>query len=65
MIIEWTEPAEMDLNGIYEYIARDQPIYGEKMLDKIIATVHKLEDQPLIGRLVPEAKREDVRELIM
>jgi addiction module RelE/StbE family toxin len=64
MKIEWAEPAELDLGDIYAYIARDVPIYAEQLIDRIIETVYLLHEQPLMGREVPEAEREDVRELI-
>lgn len=35
------------------------PIYAERFVDRVIQAVH-----PRIGRLVPEAEREDVREII-
>lgn len=64
MKVEWAEPAELDLGDIYAYIARDVPVYAEQLVDRIIQTVDLLHEQPLIGREVPEAERDDVRELI-
>ena len=64
MILEWAEPAEADLGKIYDFIARDAPYYAERFLDRLIAAVETLADYPRIGRQVPEAEREDVRELI-
>ncbi len=64
MIIEWAEPAELDLGDIYAYIARDVPFYAEQFIDRIIETTNLLIDQPLMGRKVPEVEREDVRELL-
>ncbi|PID41378.1 MAG: plasmid stabilization protein [Proteobacteria bacterium] len=64
MEIEWSEPAESDLGDIYEYIARDVPLYAEQFVDQVLATTNLLTDQPLMGRCVPEAHREDIRELL-
>lgn len=64
MKIEWAEPAELDLGDIYAYIARDVPVYAEQFIDRIIETTFLLHEQPLLGREVPEAERDDVRELI-
>lgn len=64
MKIEWAEPAELDLGDIYAYIARDVPVYAEQFVDRIVETVALLHEQPLMGREVPEAERDDVRELI-
>lgn len=33
-------------------------------MQQLIAAVDRLEDQPLSGRVVPEAEREDIREVI-
>lgn len=64
MRIEWAQPAELDLADIYAFIARDEPVYAEQFVDRLIETVALLRGQPLLGREVPEAKRADVRELI-
>jgi toxin ParE1/3/4 len=64
MKIVWTEPAELDLGDIYTYIARDVPIYAEQFVDRIIDVVGLLDEQPCMGREVPEAERDNVRELI-
>jgi addiction module RelE/StbE family toxin len=64
MKIVWTEPAEADLDEIFDYIARDAPVYAERFLARIIDAVTMLIAHPQIGRPVPEAEREDVREII-
>lgn len=64
MKIEWAEPAELDLGDIYAYIARDVPIYAEQFIDRIIENTYRLHEQPLMGREVPEAEHNDVRELL-
>lgn len=64
MTLVWTEPAESDLDEIFDYIARDAPVYAEQFIDRIIETVDVLYEHPRIGRQVPEAEREDIRELI-
>ena len=66
MKIHWSEIAEVDLDDIYDYIARDVPYYAELFVDKLIEATDKLEDYPRMGRKVPEAdNRDDVRELIV
>jgi len=64
MKVEWAEPAELDLGDIYTYIARDVPVYAEQFVDRIIEATALLQEQPFLGREVPEAERGDVRELI-
>jgi addiction module RelE/StbE family toxin len=66
MRIGWSDVAEADLDDIFEYIARDVPYYAELFVDRLIEATDMLEDQPRIGRRVPEAgSRDDVRELIV
>ncbi len=64
MNLQWTEPALRDLQGIRDYIALDKPFYAARFIERIVNTVERLKDFPQIGRMVPEASRNDVRELI-
>ena len=64
MRIEWTAPAETDLEEIFDYIARDAPVYAEHYIDRIIDAVSALHEHPQLGRVVHEAGREHIRELI-
>lgn len=63
MKIEWTEPAAADLQGIFDYIAADAPIYARRMVETILEGVDLLEKFPERGRKVPEAARPDIREI--
>ena len=65
MKVVWTEPAETDLDALFDYIARDAPIYAEQYIDRILEAVIKLTDVPRIGRKVPEADSDYIRELIV
>ena len=66
MRIEWSEVAEVDLDDIYDYIARDVPYYAALFIDQLIKATDNLEDHPRLGRKVPEADyHDDVRELIV
>ena len=65
MNIVWSEPAEFDLDDLFDYIARDSPVYAEQFIDRIIDAVDKLADHPRIGRVVSEAGDDNVRELIV
>lgn len=64
MVVNWTEPAFNALDGIYEYISRDAPVYAQHFVQQLMAAVDRLEQQPLSGRTVPEVEREDIREVI-
>lgn len=65
MRIVWTEPAETDLDDLFDYIARDSPVYAERFVDRILDTVATLAELPRVGRQVPEAKAEHIRELVV
>lgn len=64
MKILWTEPAIEDLRNLHGYIARDSEIYASSFVQRIILAVDKLSDFPRIGRTVPEADQESIREII-
>ena len=64
MIIEWTEPAISDLEGIRDYIGRDSKYYASRFIGKIIEAVERLIHFPGMGRIVPEAEEENIRELL-
>jgi toxin ParE1/3/4 len=64
MKIEWTESAISDLEHIRNFIGKDSEYYASRFIGKIIKAVERLVDYPKIGRRVPEAEGENVRELI-
>lgn len=65
MRVVWTEPAETDLGDLFDYIARDSAIYAERFIDRILDAVIKLAELPRVGRRVPEANADHIRELIV
>jgi addiction module RelE/StbE family toxin len=65
MRIVWTEHAETDLDELFDYIARNSPIYAERFVDRILEAVVRLAELPRVGRQVPEGKAEHIRELIV
>jgi toxin ParE1/3/4 len=62
--VNWTERALKALDGIYEHIHQEAPFYAQQVVHAIFSSVDRLEAFPLSGRWVPEAQREDVREVI-
>ena len=64
MKIVWTDPAVEDLRNLHSYIAKDSNEYASSFVEKIILSVDKLADFPKIGRVVPEADQEMIRELL-
>jgi len=65
MKVVWTEPAETDLDELFDYIARDAPSYAEQYVDRILEAVVRLTNIPRFGRKVPEADSDKFRELIV
>lgn len=62
--INWTEKALNDLHDIGEYISKDSNRYASLTLEKLIETARLIEDNPFIGRIVPELNIEEIREII-
>jgi plasmid stabilization system protein ParE len=62
--IVFTKPAIADLNGLVTFIARDNPQAAERFGYAIIEKAQKLDGFPFLGRLVPEFKTENIREII-
>lgn len=62
--IVFTKPAIADLEGLVAYIARDNPQAAERFGYEIIEKAEKLDEFPFLGRVVPEFKLENIREII-
>ena len=62
--INWTPLAVEDLKDIHDYIALDSKRYAQITVAKIHFRVYNLEDQPYLGRVVPEFEDKTIRELI-
>ena len=63
--VSWTHRALADLEGIHDYIARDNPAAASKWVSRILATAGKVAMAPFAGRRVPEIGRDDVREVFL
>lgn len=64
MKVVWTARARARLRQIYNYIAQDQPLNAERVVDRITLRAEQLSGQPRSGRMVDDYQREDIRELI-
>lgn len=64
MQVNWSSPALHDLDGIYEFIARDSYSYAQNFVQQIMQAVDRLEEYPKSGRKIPEANGEELREII-
>lgn len=63
--VNWTLKAQKALDSIYDYIHQEAPYYAQKVVQEIIHSADRLDKFPLSGRPVPEAEREDIREIIL
>jgi toxin ParE1/3/4 len=63
--VAWTEHACAQLDAAMAFIARDRPETATVWLERILGAGASLAELPDRGRVVPEAAREDVRELII
>lgn len=64
MRVEWTEPALDDMMAIRDYITEDSPESAYRFIERLFDAAEPLANQPQMGRHVPEAERQDVRELL-
>lgn len=62
--IYWTRQAQEDLRAIRAHIARDAPATAAAYVQKLRTSVGRLAQFPFSGEVVPEFKREDLREIL-
>ena len=65
MKITLSKLALSDLSEIKNYIKRDSLHYAKIFIQKIISSIKILKDFPKIGRVVPEFKDENIREIFV
>ena len=63
--IRFTQSAWEDLDSITDYIAQDSIRYAEEFSFNVLERIEQLKEFPKSGRVVPEFKNEETRELIM
>jgi addiction module RelE/StbE family toxin len=62
----WTQRSLTDLISIAEFISKDSIKYASLTLQRIIGAARYLENNPKIGRRVPEVgKSHNIREIIL
>jgi len=64
MKIIWSPLAIDRASEIAEYIAQDKPSAPEKWINTVFSKVEQLKSSPEIGRVVPEIRNDQFRELI-
>ncbi len=63
--VKWTKRALMDIDNIADYIAKDSFHYAQIQVKRFFDKVEILKKYPSIGRIVPEKKQENIREIIL
>lgn len=64
MKLIWTDPSIEDLRAIRDYIGRDSDYYAADLIEQVVLSVERLLRFPRLGRVVPEAQDENIRELV-
>ena len=62
--IIWAPSSLKDIDSIAEYIARDSEEQASLFISRIIELTDQLQDYPFSGRIIPEIKDENCREVI-
>ncbi len=65
MKISWSPLAMERLEEVFEYISGDIIYAAQKMVERIFDKVETLPQNPMRGRMVPEANREEIREVFV
>jgi len=63
--IKWTPQAIEDINSIAEYISKDSVKYAKIQTERFFEAASVLLTKPNVGRVVPEIKKSNIRELIL
>jgi toxin ParE1/3/4 len=63
--IRWSPEAADDLESIRDFIARDSAHYARLVAQRIVTAIDGLATSPQMGRVVPELRNPEVRELIV
>ena len=64
MRVHWTNKALNHLLAIHEYVAQNSEIYANRLVDRLTRRSEQIGLFPQSGRMVPEYKRADIREVI-
>ena len=65
MKIIWSPIAASRLESVFEYINEENETAAYKMVNRILKKVESLSKYSLRGRMVPEASREEIREVFV
>ncbi len=63
MTAHWTIKARHRLQQLYDHIAKDQPEHAQRFVDQVTRRADALAEHPLIGLVVEQYRRDDIREV--
>jgi len=63
--VRWTDQALDDLDAICAFIARDAPRSADALAERVTRSIARLAAFPRSGRIVPERRQDDIREIIV
>ena len=63
--VKWSDQAIQDIENIAEYISLDSIHYAQLQVNDFFETAEILNEYPKAGRIVPEIKGKNIRELIV
>jgi plasmid stabilization system protein ParE len=64
-IVRYTDTAITDLEAIHQRFAPDSPRYADEWLDRIEEVIERLMKFPYSGKIIPELKLPDRREVLV
>lgn len=64
MRLLWSQRSINELKQLRDYIAQDSPHYARQFIERLLKHIDNLSEFPLMGRVVPESKQNDIREII-
>jgi len=62
--IVWSPRSVSDLEEIRAYIENDSPAWADLTVRRLVSAVDRLRDFPESGRVVPERRTSDLREVL-
>ena len=63
--LEWSEEALEDIESIATYIEKDSPFYAKSVVSKFFEKAEMLQNFSELGRIVPELKDTNIREIFI
>jgi len=62
--VYWTDTSKSHLKGIKDFISLNSPTYAKRMIDRLTQRSRQIGEFPFSGRVVPEYKVNQIREVI-